>query len=101
MTTTHIAPALMARVLSRAGLYHLPANGLQVLCDIAALPAECLNMLAIARKLGVTTAATTGTIDALETLGLVIRQRSGPDRRVVTVHLTAKGHAALTDILDA
>jgi len=101
MTSTHIDPALMARMLRTAGLYNLPAGGLQTLCELAATGCDSLTMSSMARKLGVSTAAITGTADALEALGFVTRQHSRTDRRVIWLNLTDRGRAALEDILNA
>lgn len=49
----------------------------------------------IARHLGHDTGATTRLIDQLEERGLVTRQRSTDDRRVVRLSLTPSGRAAL------
>ena len=99
-TATHIHPAHMARMLSTAGLHHLSASPLHALCVIAAVDGST-TMTAIAHKLGITTAAITGTVDRLEAAGFITRNGSRMDRRVIYVHLTEKGTAALDDILNA
>jgi len=52
----------------------------------------------IAGHFDVTLGAVTGLVDKLESMGLVIRQRSGADRRVVEILLTGKGEKVLEDI---
>lgn len=99
-TTTHIAPVHAARMLSRAGIYHLNATCLQTLCELAA-GSGSLTMTSLARKIGLTTSAFTGTADCLEAADFVARQPSRSDRRVTWLNLTERGRAALQDILDA
>jgi DNA-binding MarR family transcriptional regulator len=53
----------------------------------------------LAEKAGVTRATITGLVDTLERDGLVTREHDSSDRRMMLVHLTAKGHAALLEIL--
>jgi DNA-binding MarR family transcriptional regulator len=53
----------------------------------------------LAGKAGVTRATITGLVDTLERDGLVKREHDSGDRRMMLVHLTPKGHAALRDIL--
>jgi DNA-binding MarR family transcriptional regulator len=55
----------------------------------------------IAEKAGVTRATITGLIDTLERDGLVTRKHDSGDRRMMLIHLTPKGHAALERILPA
>ncbi|WP_010215389.1 MarR family winged helix-turn-helix transcriptional regulator [Sphingomonas sp. PAMC 26621] len=49
----------------------------------------------LARELGLTTGATTRLIDVLETRGLMVRDRSGEDRRVVRLVTTERGAATV------
>jgi DNA-binding MarR family transcriptional regulator len=53
----------------------------------------------LADKAGVTRATITGLVDTLERDGLVTREHDSGDRRMMLVHLTQKGHAALREIL--
>jgi DNA-binding MarR family transcriptional regulator len=53
----------------------------------------------LADKAGVTRATITGLVDTLERDGLVTREHDAGDRRMMQVHLTPKGHAALKEIL--
>jgi DNA-binding MarR family transcriptional regulator len=53
----------------------------------------------LAEKAGVTRATITGLVDTLERDGLVTREHDSADRRMMLVHLTHKGHAALKEIL--
>lgn len=48
----------------------------------------------VARLAGVTRASVSGVLNTLERDGLVVRERSSADRRVVTVRLTARGRRA-------
>jgi len=49
----------------------------------------------LARELGITTGATTRLIDVLETRKLLVRDRSGEDRRVVGLRTTDLGSATV------
>lgn len=55
-------------------------------------------MSEIAEVCGRSTAAATGTIDALEKVGIVARSRPLPDRRTICVELTDRGRDALAEI---
>ena len=48
----------------------------------------------VARLAGVSRASVSGVLNTLERDGWVVRERSARDRRVVTVHLTARGRRA-------
>jgi DNA-binding MarR family transcriptional regulator len=52
----------------------------------------------LARQNGVDTGAMTRTLDRLEAKGLLRRQRSEQDRRVVKIELTESGHATAQQI---
>ncbi|WP_242182719.1 MarR family transcriptional regulator [Sphingomonas sp. CARO-RG-8B-R24-01] len=54
----------------------------------------------LARELGLTTGATTRLIDVLETRGLMTRDRSGEDRRVVRLVSTDLGGATVAKLQD-
>ncbi|WP_242137792.1 MarR family transcriptional regulator [Sphingomonas sp. TREG-RG-20F-R18-01] len=54
----------------------------------------------LARELGLTTGATTRLIDVLETRGLMARDRSGEDRRVVRLVSTDLGGATVAKLQD-
>ena len=51
------------------------------------------NMITIATRLGISTAAVTGIADKLEKLGLIERIRGRQDRRSVWLKLTEQGQA--------
>lgn len=53
----------------------------------------------LAELAGVTRATMTGLIDTLEDDGLVVRKPDPSDRRMMSVHLTARGEAALRAVL--
>jgi DNA-binding MarR family transcriptional regulator len=53
------------------------------------------NAGALAREIGITTGATTRMIDTLESQGLMRRDRTGEDRRVVHIALTPEGEATV------
>jgi DNA-binding MarR family transcriptional regulator len=53
----------------------------------------------LAEKAGVTRATITGLVDTLERDGMVSREHDSGDRRMMLVNLTAKGRAAIEDIL--
>lgn len=52
----------------------------------------------LAEKLLVTGGNVTYVMDRLEDQGLVVRERSGDDRRVVRAHLTTKGRATIEGV---
>ena len=104
MTTTApsiITPRDLARILSRSGIYHLSASSLQTLCELRASGSDSLSMTRLSRCLGVSSAAVTSIVDALDAKGYATRQPSRTDRRVIWVLLTDKGRTALDDILNA
>lgn len=49
----------------------------------------------LARELNITTGATTRLIDTLEDRGLMVRDRSGDDRRVIGLKVSPKGNAMI------
>jgi DNA-binding MarR family transcriptional regulator len=53
----------------------------------------------LAEKAGVARATITGLVDTLERDGLVTRRHDSGDRRMMLIHLTPKGQAALEGIL--
>jgi len=53
----------------------------------------------LAEKAGVARATITGLVDTLERDGLVTRKHDSGDRRMMLIHLTAKGQAALEAML--
>jgi DNA-binding MarR family transcriptional regulator len=53
----------------------------------------------LADSAGVTRATMTGLIDTLERDGLVKREPDPIDRRMMSVHLTARGHEVLREVL--
>ena len=57
-----------------------------------------LSMSEIAKKMERTTAATTGLVDRLETLGYVKRAHSTEDRRKIFVQITREGMALVAQI---
>ncbi len=57
-----------------------------------------LSLGELAEKLLVTGGNVTYVMDRLEALGLVVRERSGDDRRVVRAHLTTKGQQTIAGV---
>jgi DNA-binding MarR family transcriptional regulator len=98
-TTTHIAPAHLARMLSHAGLHRLSGNALHAICAIQAAGGS-MSMTHLARALGISSAAITGLVDRLEEKALVQRT-TGLDRRVHHITTTPAATLLLTDILNA
>lgn len=56
--------------------------------------AEAAEPREVARLAGVSRASVSGVLKTLERDGLIVRERSSPDRRVVTVKLTRRGRRA-------
>ncbi len=52
---------------------------------------DCLSMSSIARMMGHSTAAATGMVDKLQTLGHLKRYTAAADRRKIMVRITEKG----------
>lgn len=87
------------RVLAGHGL---DQPGLETLgALLAAGPPHSLTAGELTRRCRITPGATTQRVRSLETLGLVQRIRSEPDRRVVHVTLTAAGRARVGEALVA
>ena len=61
---------------------------------------EALTMSEIAARMRHTTAAATGLVDRLETLGYVGRTHATDDRRKVLVRITPRGSALVESIKD-
>jgi DNA-binding MarR family transcriptional regulator len=78
------SPALEAERISMAQFW-----ALHMLSSLEVRP-----LTAVARRLGVSLPTLCAKVDELEAAGLVARQRSTTDRRVVEVSLTAKGRRA-------
>lgn len=57
-----------------------------------------LSLGELAEKLLVTGGNITYVMDRLEAQGLVVRERSGDDRRVIRAHLTSKGKATIEGV---
>lgn len=84
----------VGRLLREYGLTPSQYNVLRILRGAG----EALPSLEIASRLIQVVPAITGLIDRLEDQGLVERERSGNDRRVVHVAITAKGDNLLAKI---
>lgn len=82
--------ARFQRLLESQGVTHA---GWQVL--LALTEADGLTQREVAERCYVTPATVTGVVDTLERDGLVARERSAEDRRVVTVRITDEGRARL------
>lgn len=52
----------------------------------------------LAKEMKFSTAASTGSVDRMEKLGLVARQHADDDRRVIVASITQKGRALLISI---
>lgn len=50
-----------------------------------------LNLSSLSQRIRLNNSTVTGIVDRMERDGLLVRERSGEDRRVVNLHLTAKG----------
>jgi DNA-binding MarR family transcriptional regulator len=65
---------------------------------LRALEERSVSMSEIAKRYYVTQATVTSTVDKLERMGLVKRNREEFDRRIVTVNLTEEGRMILKDL---
>lgn len=87
-----LAAALVTRRERVLAGHGLDQPGLETLAALlAAAPEHSLTAGELSRRCRITPGATTQRVRTLETLGLVQRIRSEPDRRVVHVVLTAAG----------
>lgn len=84
----------IGRLLREFGLTPSQYNVLRILRGAG----EALPSLEIASRLIQVVPAITGLIDRLEDQGLVVRARSGDDRRIVHVAITSKGESLLAKI---
>jgi DNA-binding MarR family transcriptional regulator len=87
----------LSRVLYRTRGSALPRGMRSVVFTLAFGP---LRISEVAREEGIGQPAATRMVARLEALGLVSRERSAADRRIVMVALTERGHAEL-DLLRA
>jgi DNA-binding MarR family transcriptional regulator len=60
-------------------------------------PRGHVSLSALSEEIRAKNSTVTGIVDRMERDGLVVRRRSGDDRRVVLVELTAKGRKLATD----
>ena len=97
-----LAAALVSRRERVLAGHGLDQPGLETLgALLAAGPPHSLTAGELTRHCRITPGATTQRVRTLETLGLVQRIRSEPDRRVVHVRLTAAGRARASEALTA
>lgn len=95
-----LAAALVSRRERALAGHGLDQPGLETLAALlAAGPPHSLTAGELTRRCRITPGATTQRVRSLETLGLVQRVRSEPDRRVVHVTLTAAGRARVGEAL--
>lgn len=81
----HVGPT----IARRAALSHTELQTLELLFDAPMGPAD------LARRLGVSTAASSGIVDRLTTRGHVVRIPHGSDRRRTEVTITESGAAQI------
>lgn len=87
---------LLKNLEARLQRFDLTANQWAPLLAIA--HGRCNTVAGCARETGIDAGAMTRMLDRLEAKGLVRRQRSADDRRVVNVALTAAGKKIATEI---
>lgn len=80
---------------------HGAGMGLSQMIALSAMGQGPLTMTEIAEEIGITTAASTGLVDAMQAKGLVARTHSTTDRRSISVGLTEAGQEALQKIKDS
>ena len=81
--SAHVSPAIARRL----GLSHSELDALELLTEASVGPAE------LARHLGVTSAASSGIVDRLESRGHVVRRPHVSDGRRTQVEITESGRA--------
>lgn len=99
MTTTTLHSADLADIIDRAHPWKLSTSALSALLRLHSSEGGVLSMTALAKAIRSSSANITGIIDRLEASGLVSRAHSRCDRRVIWIHLTPKGTAAVETIL--
>jgi DNA-binding MarR family transcriptional regulator len=86
------AESVQLALLRRHGIALADLRSLRVLRDLGRVPIS-----RFADALGISRSTATGLVDRLETRGLVAREASSDDRRVVSIGLTPRGRQALED----
>ncbi|MEO5854398.1 MAG: MarR family transcriptional regulator [Nocardioides sp.] len=81
--SAHVSPAIARRL----SLSHTELDALELLTEASVGPAE------LARHLGVTSAASSGIVDRLESRGHVVRRPHVSDGRRTQVEITSSGRA--------
>ena len=88
-----ITPSIHASIIKKQPPFMLKEKiGLtqMLILEMLYMKGEC-RMSDIAKALGVTKSAITGITDRIFSAGIIKRERSRTDRRVVNIHLSAKG----------
>ena len=71
--------------------HQLSLTGFEALRRLAESPGERASMGEVADAVGLSRAGVTSTIDRLVAEGLVVRERAGPDKRLLHARLTTAG----------
>ncbi len=96
---TRSVESLNSRIFSHGVIGDLTPTQFGVLEVLYHLGPQCQGSISI--KLLKSTGNMTLVIDNLEKLGLVRRERSNEDRRMITIHLTPKGEERIAAIFPA
>jgi DNA-binding MarR family transcriptional regulator len=86
------AEPIQLALLRRHGITLADLRSVRVLRDLGRVPIS-----RFADALGISRSTATGLVDRLESRGLVAREASSDDRRVISIGLTPRGRQALED----
>jgi DNA-binding MarR family transcriptional regulator len=87
-----------SRRVTRAVAEQYGLTGSQLLVLKMLEPRGQVSLSALSEEIRAKNSTVTGIVDRMERDGLVVRRRSGDDRRVVHIELTAKGKKLANDV---
>jgi DNA-binding MarR family transcriptional regulator len=87
-----------SRRVTRAVAEQYGLTGSQLLVLKLLEPRGQVSLSALSEEIRAKNSTVTGIVDRMERDGLVVRRRSGDDRRVVNIELTAKGKRLANDV---
>jgi DNA-binding MarR family transcriptional regulator len=87
-----------SRRVTRAVAEQYGLTGSQLLVLKMLEPRGQVSLSALSEEIRAKNSTVTGIVDRMERDGLVVRRRSGDDRRVVHIELTAKGRKLANDV---
>ncbi len=94
-----VAGDVLSATNSQMARYKISFGKLRILAQLVRQPDQRLTPCALAERIGVTRATTTGLLDGLEKCGYLRREGSAEDRRSVYVHLLPAGRRFLDTMM--